>query len=57
MMLPLDAPASSFSLSEISSDNAVLAQEPGSLMHRHRRLLTQKQIFSPAYYLRSWNKW
>jgi len=28
----------------------VWGQEPGSLMHRHRRLLTQKRVFSPAYY-------
>ena len=28
----------------------VCGQEPGSLMHRHRRLLTQKRIFSLAYY-------
>jgi len=28
----------------------VWGQEPGSLAHRHRRLLTQKRIFSPAYY-------
>jgi hypothetical protein len=28
----------------------VWGQEPGSLTHRHRRLLTQKRIFSPAYY-------
>ena len=29
----------------------VWGQEPSSLMHRHRRLLTQKGIFSPAYYI------
>ena len=28
----------------------VSGQEPGSLTHRHRRLLTQKRIFRPAYY-------
>jgi hypothetical protein len=28
----------------------VWRQEPGCLTHRHRRLLTQKLIFSPAYY-------
>jgi hypothetical protein len=28
----------------------VWGQEPSSLTHRHRRLLTEKRIFSPAYY-------
>jgi len=28
----------------------VSGQEPGSLTYRYRRLLTQKLIFSPAYY-------
>jgi len=28
----------------------VWGQEPGSLMHRHRNLLTQKGIFSLCYY-------
>ena len=27
----------------------VWGQEPGFLLHRHRRLLTQKRTFSPAY--------
>ena len=30
----------------------VWGQEPGSVTHRHRRLLTEKRIFSPAYYFR-----
>jgi hypothetical protein len=29
---------------------ALLCTDIGSLMHRHRRLLAQKRIFSPAYY-------
>ena len=29
----------------------VCGQEPSSLTHRHGRLLTQKRIFSPAYYI------
>jgi hypothetical protein len=28
----------------------VWGQEPGSLMHTHRRLLTEEQLFSLAYY-------
>jgi hypothetical protein len=28
----------------------VWGQEPGSLMHTHRRLLTEEPLFSPAYY-------
>jgi len=27
-----------------------LGTEPGSVTHRHRILLTEKQIFNPAYY-------
>jgi len=45
-MLSLDAPT--FLLSLSNSD--IRFGEPGSLTHRHRKLLTQKQIFSPAYY-------
>jgi len=48
-MVSLDAPASSLSLSQITS-HIRKRQEPGSLTHRHRRLLTQKRIFSPGYY-------
>ena len=44
-MQSLDAPASSLSLSQTSS-----RQEPGSLTHRHRNLLTQKGTFSLGYY-------
>jgi hypothetical protein len=29
---------------------SVWGQEPGSLTHKHGRLLTQKQIFTPASY-------
>ena len=47
-MLYLDFPTSLFSLSQTISDT--WGQEPGSLTHRHRRLLTQKRIFRPAYY-------
>jgi hypothetical protein len=43
-MLSLDAPASSLSLSETSSDIR-FGGEPGSLKHTHRRLLTQKLLF------------
>ena len=46
-MLSLDAPASSLSLSETSSDIR-FGDEPGSLKHTHRRLLTQKLLFCPA---------
>jgi hypothetical protein len=49
-MVSLDAPAPSLSLSQTSSDIRFGGQEPGSLMHRHRRLLTQKRIFIQAYY-------
>jgi len=28
----------------------VWGQEPGSLMRRHRRLLTHERIFAPSYY-------
>ena len=48
-MVSLDAPASSLLLSQITS-HILKRQEPGSLTHRHRRLLTQKGIFSPGYY-------
>jgi len=48
-MVSLDAPASSLSLSQITS-HIRKRQEAGSLTHRHRRLLTQKGIFSPGYY-------
>ena len=44
-MQSLDAPASSLSLSQISS-----RQEHGSLTHRHCNLLTQKGTFSLDYY-------
>jgi len=49
-MQSLDAPASSLSLSQAISDIRFGGQEPGSLMHRHCRVLTQKLTFSPAYY-------
>jgi hypothetical protein len=48
-MVSLNAPAPSLSLSQITS-HIGKRQEPGSLTHRHRRLLTQKGIFSPGYY-------
>jgi hypothetical protein len=48
-MLLLDAPNSLFSLSQSSSDIR-FGDEPGCVTHRSRRLLTQKWIFSPAYY-------
>jgi len=48
-MVSLDAPASSLSLSQITS-HICKRHEPGSLTHRHRRLLTRKGIFSPGYY-------
>jgi hypothetical protein len=48
-MVSLDAPAPSLSLSQITS-HIRKRQEPGSLMHRHGRLLTQKGILSPGYY-------
>ena len=35
----------------------VWRQEPGFLTQRHRRLLTQKPIFSPASLILIWNKW
>jgi hypothetical protein len=47
MMFSIDAPASSLSLPEISSDIR-FGEEPGSLKHAHRRLLTQKLLFCPA---------
>jgi hypothetical protein len=48
-MVSLDAPAPSLSLSQITS-HIRKGHEPGCLTHRHRRLLTQKGIFSPGYY-------
>jgi len=48
-MVSLDAPAPSLLLSQITS-HIRKRQEPGSLTHRHRRLLTQKGIFNPGYY-------
>jgi hypothetical protein len=48
-MVSLDAPAPSLSLSQVTS-HIRKRQEPGSLKHRHRRLLTQEGIFSPDYY-------
>jgi len=48
-MVSFDAPAPSLSLFQITS-HIRKRQEPSSLMHRHRRLLTQKVIFSPGYY-------
>jgi len=48
-MVSLDAPPSSLSLSQITSHSRK-RQEPGSVTHRHHRLLTQKGIFSPGYY-------
>jgi len=41
---------------ETSSDNMFRGHEPGSLMHRHRRLLTQKRIFQSGLLLQSWKK-
>jgi hypothetical protein len=46
-MLSLNAPASSLSLSESSSD-IQFGDEPSSLKHTLRRLLTQKLLFCPA---------
>jgi len=48
-MHSLDAPASSLSLSQTIQISG-LGKEPGSLKHRHCRVLAQKLIFSPAYY-------
>ena len=48
-MQSLDAPAPSLLLSQTSSDNLV-GSVTGSLTHVPRRLLTQKRIFSEAYY-------
>jgi hypothetical protein len=48
-MVSLDAPAPSLLVSQITS-HIRKRQEPGSLTHRHCRLLTQKGIFSPGYY-------
>jgi len=48
-MVSLDAPAPSLLLPQITS-HIRKRQEPSSLTHRHRRLLTQKGIFSPGYY-------
>jgi hypothetical protein len=48
-MVSLDASAPSLLVSQITS-HICKRQEPGSLTHRHRRLLTQKGIFSPGYY-------
>jgi hypothetical protein len=48
-MVSLDASASSLSLSQITS-HIRKRQEPGSLTHKHRRLLTLKGIISPGYY-------
>jgi hypothetical protein len=45
-MVSLDAPAPSLSLSQTSSDIRFGDRNP-ALTHRHRRLLTQKRIFSP----------
>jgi len=50
MMQSLDAPASSLLLSQTSSDIWFGDRNQALLLHRHRRLLTEKQIFSPAYY-------
>jgi len=52
MVLLLDAPVFSLSLSQTSSDIRFGGQEPSSHVHRHRRLLTEKRIFSLAYYYR-----
>ena len=49
MMLSLDAPASSMPV-PYQFRYPVWGQEPGSLTHRHRRLLNEKRIFSPSYY-------
>jgi len=49
-MQSLDASASSLSLSKTISDYPFWGQEPGSLTHRHCRVLTQKFTFSPAHY-------
>jgi hypothetical protein len=48
-MVSLDAPAPSLLVYQITS-HIRKRQEPTSLTHRHRRLLTQKGIFSPGYY-------
>jgi len=50
MLLWLNAPTSLFLLSQNQFRYPVWGQEPGSLTHRHCRLLTQKRRFSPAYY-------
>jgi hypothetical protein len=48
-MLWLDPPTSLFSLSQTSSDIRFGDRKP-ALSRRHSRLLTQKRIFSLAYY-------
>src|SRR5215469_7414294 len=50
MMLWLNASTCLFSLSQTSSDIRFGDRNPDLLTHRHRRLLTQKRTFSPAYY-------
>jgi hypothetical protein len=49
-MQSLNALASSLSLSQTSSDIWFGNRNQAVLPHRQRRLLTEKQIFSPAYY-------
>jgi hypothetical protein len=46
-MVSLDSSAPSISLSQKSSDILIWGQKPGSLAHRHHRLLTEKRIFNP----------
>jgi hypothetical protein len=46
-MVLLDAPAPSISLSQKKFRYLIWGQKPSSLVHRHCRLLTDKQIFSP----------
>jgi len=45
-MVSLDALAPSILLSQKKFRYLIWGQEPGSLAHRHRRLLTEKRIFS-----------
>jgi hypothetical protein len=50
-MLSLDAPNFSLAIPN-QFRNPVWGEKAGFLTNRHRRLLTQKRIFSPAYYFK-----